>query len=67
MDYTIHRMLQGVPEGSKEIHMGSSLPLESCIDYMHGVDFRKGCYIGQELTARTFLRVLCENALCPLV
>ena len=66
MDYTIHRMLQGVPEGSKEIHMGSSLPLESCIDYMHGVDFRKGCYIGQELTARTFFTGLVRKRIMPI-
>ncbi|WFD03307.1 ccr4 associated factor [Malassezia obtusa] len=34
--YTAHRMLCGVPEGADELANGSSLPLESCVDYMHG-------------------------------
>lgn len=32
----MHRMLCGVPEGATELVSGSSLPLESCVDYMHG-------------------------------
>ena len=51
--YTIHRILQGVPDGCNDIWENQSLPLEANVDYMHGVDFRKGCYVGQELTART--------------
>lgn len=35
-DYTIHRVLRGVPEGALDIVEGSALPLESCLDYMHG-------------------------------
>ena len=65
--YTVHRMLQGVPEGSKEINLNSSLPLESCMDYMHGVDFHKGCYIGQELTARTHFTGLVRKRILPVV
>ncbi|KAL4401277.1 Ccr4 associated factor [Malassezia pachydermatis] len=65
--YTVHRMLQGVPEGSKEIILNSSLPLESCMDYMHGVDFHKGCYIGQELTARTHFTGLVRKRILPVV
>lgn len=52
--YDLRRMLLGVPEGSTEIASGSALPLESCMDYMGGIDFRKGCYVGQELTVRTY-------------
>lgn len=66
-EYKIHRYLQGVPEGASEIVMGSSLPLESCMDYMHGVDFHKGCYIGQELTARTYFTGLVRKRIVPLV
>lgn len=51
--YTIHRILQGVPDGSNDIWQNQSLPLEANVDFMNGVDFRKGCYVGQELTART--------------
>ena len=51
--YDLRRILLGVPEGQKEIIKESALPQESNIDYMGGVDFRKGCYVGQELTIRT--------------
>ncbi|CAD6897740.1 unnamed protein product [Tilletia controversa] len=51
--YLIHRILQGIPEGHDDIIDGSSLPLEANMDRNAGVDFKKGCYVGQELTART--------------
>lgn len=52
-DYTVRRMLHGVAEGRDEIVPGVALPLESNVDLFGGVDFRKGCYVGQELTIRT--------------
>ena len=51
--YTVRRMLHGIAEGQGEIVRESALPLECNLDMMRGVDFRKGCYIGQELTIRT--------------
>ena len=51
--YHIRRYLYGIPEGPKEMPPASALPMESNIDLMHGIDFRKGCYVGQELTIRT--------------
>lgn len=51
--YDTRRMLKGVPQGHAEIISGEALPQESNIDYMGGIDFRKGCYVGQELTIRT--------------
>lgn len=51
--YTIRRYLHGIAEGPDEILPESSLPMEYNMDYMHGIDFRKGCYVGQELTIRT--------------
>ncbi|KAL6244067.1 ccr4 associated factor [Rhinocladiella similis] len=52
-DYTIHRILNGVAEGQTELPAAASLPQESNIDFFGGVDFMKGCYLGQELTIRT--------------
>ncbi|EXJ84468.1 hypothetical protein A1O3_05136 [Capronia epimyces CBS 606.96] len=52
-DYTVHRMLNGLAEGQTELLAGSSLPQESNIDFFGGIDFFKGCYVGQELTIRT--------------
>ncbi|MCJ1394834.1 ccr4 associated factor [Xylographa bjoerkii] len=51
--YTIRRYLYGIPEGQVELPRESALLQESCLDYMRGVDFRKGCYVGQELVIRT--------------
>ena len=52
-DYTVHRMLNGLAEGQKEVSSGHALPQESNIDFLGGIDFHKGCYLGQELTIRT--------------
>jgi len=51
--YTIRRYLRGVPEGQKEIPRDNTFPMNSDIDVMNGIDFKKGCYLGQELTIRT--------------
>jgi folate-binding protein YgfZ len=53
IDYTVHRMLNGIAEGQEEIVALSALPQESNIDFFGGIDFHKGCYLGQELTIRT--------------
>ncbi|XP_028968317.1 putative transferase CAF17 homolog, mitochondrial [Galendromus occidentalis] len=42
----------GVPEGPSELGTGKAIPLESNGDYLNAISFDKGCYIGQELTAR---------------
>ncbi|PYH43864.1 YgfZ/GcvT domain-containing protein [Aspergillus saccharolyticus JOP 1030-1] len=51
--YTVRRMLRGVAEGQSEILRAASLPLECNMDMAQAIDFRKGCYVGQELTIRT--------------
>jgi tRNA-modifying protein YgfZ len=51
LDYEALRLSLGVPEGSDFVRDQSFL-LECNGEELHGVDFRKGCYIGQELTAR---------------
>jgi folate-binding protein YgfZ len=52
-EYRVHRMLNGIAEGQPEIVSGHALPQESNIDLFGGIDFFKGCYLGQELTIRT--------------
>jgi len=52
-DYEAMRLRLGVAEGPLEIPVGKCFPLEYNLDYLHGVSFHKGCYLGQELTART--------------
>lgn len=51
--YKRYRYKLGVPEGPNELPPGNCFPLEANCDYMHGVSFHKGCYLGQEVTART--------------
>ena len=64
--YKVRRYLHGIPEGSAEIHRDSALPLEHNIDYMGGIDFRKGCYIGQELTIRTHHTGVVRKRILPV-
>ncbi|KAF2251478.1 Aminomethyltransferase folate-binding domain-containing protein [Trematosphaeria pertusa] len=53
LQYRLRRYLFGIPEGPQEIQRESALPMECNIDLSQGIDFRKGCYVGQELTIRT--------------
>ncbi|KAI0356577.1 Aminomethyltransferase folate-binding domain-containing protein [Trametes cingulata] len=53
-DYLLHRILHGVPEGIDDIPPMQAFPMDSNMDIMGGLDFRKGCYVGQELTVRTY-------------
>lgn len=63
--YTIRRYLQGVPEGQDEILREQALPLESNMEIMNGIDFHKGCYVGQELTIRTKHRGVVRKRVLP--
>lgn len=65
-DYTTHRYKLGICEGVVDLPPEKSFPLESNCDYMHGVSFHKGCYIGQELTARTHHTGVVRKRLMPL-
>ena len=54
--YDAHRLALGLPDGSRDIPVDKGFLLEWGIDALNGVDFEKGCYVGQELTARTKYR-----------
>lgn len=64
--YDVRRILKGVPQGHREIISGEALPHESNIDYMSGIDFRKGCYVGQELTIRTHHTGVVRKRILPV-
>ncbi|MGO9472317.1 MAG: YgfZ/GcvT domain-containing protein [Rhodomicrobium sp.] len=71
-DYEAMRIPLAVPEGGKDYAYGDAFPHEACFDLLNGVNFKKGCYVGQEVvsrmqhrgTART--RVLAVSAAGPL-
>lgn len=60
------RMALGVPDGSRDMEIEKSTLIESRIDIFHGVSFTKGCYIGQEITARMHNRGLAKKHLIPV-
>ena len=65
-DYDRQRLALGVPDGSRDLVLGKSILLEIGFDELNGVDWQKGCYIGQELTARTKYRGLIKKRLLPV-
>ena len=64
--YDALRLRHGVPDGSRDLEVEKSLLLESGFDELHGIDWDKGCYMGQELTARTKYRALIKKRLVPV-
>ncbi|KAK2797687.1 hypothetical protein FQN50_009111 [Emmonsiellopsis sp. PD_5] len=64
--YNLRRILHGVPEGQTEIVRESALPMDSNMDVMRGIDFHKGCYLGQELTIRTHHRGVVRKRILPV-
>ncbi|KAF2161273.1 hypothetical protein M409DRAFT_69879 [Zasmidium cellare ATCC 36951] len=64
--YTIRRYLRGVAEGQKEMPRDESLPMNCNIDIMGGIDFKKGCYVGQELTIRTHHTGVVRRRILPI-
>lgn len=64
--YTVRRFLHGVAEGQGEIIRESALPMECNMDMMRGIDFRKGCYVGQELTIRTHHTGVVRKRIVPV-
>ena len=65
--YERMRLTLGVPDGSRDLVVERSTLLESGFEELHGVDFEKGCFVGQELTARMHYRGLVRKRLLPVV
>jgi folate-binding protein YgfZ len=60
------RLGLGIADGSRDLVIEKSILLEAGFDELNGVDWNKGCYIGQELTARTKYRGLVKRRLMPV-
>ncbi len=65
-DYDRHRIALGLPDGSRDLIVEKSVLLENGFDELGGVDWDKGCYMGQEVTARTKHRGLVKKRLVPV-
>lgn len=64
--YAEHRYQLGVGEGVNELPPEKCFPFEANCDYMHGISFHKGCYLGQEFTARTYHTGVIRKRLMPI-
>ncbi|MBK1658109.1 CAF17-like 4Fe-4S cluster assembly/insertion protein YgfZ [Paracraurococcus ruber] len=65
-DWDRHRLALGLPDGSKDLVPEQTVLLEAGFDELHGISWTKGCYMGQELTARTKYRGLLKRRLVPV-
>lgn len=59
--YNHLRLTLGVPDGSRDMVPGESILLEYNLEHLNAISFTKGCYVGQELTARTYHRALIKK------
>lgn len=66
-DWDRQRLRLGLPDGSRDIEPEKGFLLEYGFDELHGIDFKKGCYVGQETTARMKWKHLTKKRLLPVV
>ena len=71
-EYDAHRIALGMPAGGRDFAFGDAFPHEALMDQFGGVDFTKGCYVGQEVVSRMqhrgtarkrLIRIIGENDL----
>lgn len=64
--YEAHRIAHGVPRGGADFGYGDAFPHEADMDQLGGVDFAKGCYVGQEVVSRMEHRGIARNRVVPI-
>jgi len=65
-EYDRHRLALGVADGSRDMLIEKSTLAEGNFDLLNGVSWSKGCYVGQELTARMHYRALVKKRMFPV-
>jgi folate-binding protein YgfZ len=66
VDYHAMRIRLGVPEGGLDYGFGEAFPHEALFDQLNGVDFAKGCYVGQEVVSRMEHRRTARKRIVPV-
>nr|WP_217429247.1 folate-binding protein [Acetobacter syzygii] len=66
LDYDLHRLALGLPDGVQDCEQGRTLAAEANMDLLGGIAWQKGCYMGQEVTARMHYRTLLKRRLVPI-
>ena len=64
--YDTHRIALGVPRGGHDFIYGDTFPHEADMDQLNGVDFGKGCYVGQEVVSRVEHRATARSRVVPV-
>lgn len=64
--YHAHRLALGVPDPGRDCAGETTYPIEANLDLLNGVDFRKGCFVGQETTSRMKRRGPVKSRILPL-
>lgn len=64
--YHAHRIALGVPEGGRDFVYGDTFPHEADFDQLGGVDFKKGCFVGQEVVSRMQHRGTARKRVVPI-
>jgi hypothetical protein len=65
-DYEAHRVALGIPSGGADFAYGDAFPHEADMDQLGGVDFDKGCYVGQEVVSRVEHRATARSRVVPV-
>ncbi|HEX4767868.1 MAG TPA: folate-binding protein [Lichenihabitans sp.] len=65
--YTSHRIDAGVPEGGTDFAYGDAFPHDANLDLLNGIDFGKGCYVGQEVVSRVQHRGTARKRIRPVI
>lgn len=64
--YHDHRIALAVPEGGKDFALGDTFPHEANMDQLNGIDFKKGCYVGQEVVSRMQHKTVVRKRVVPV-
>jgi hypothetical protein len=65
--YDAHRLALGVPDPAGDAPSETTYPIEANFDLLAGIDFKKGCFVGQETTSRMKRRGQIKNRMLPIV
>jgi len=65
-DWQAHRLAVGVPDPAADAPSDKTYPIEANFDLLNGIDFQKGCFVGQETTSRMKRRGSIKNRMLPI-
>lgn len=64
--YNAYRLILGVPDPARDTEPDKTYPIEANFDLLNGIDFKKGCFVGQETTSRMKRRGQIKTRMLPI-